>query len=87
MVIYQEVNNLYDALWSGGLSNYERLTDFVSERAIENFLEEIFCSEESIDIGKINDFLWFDIKYILECFGIEESVFYGTDEDEDEDEE
>lgn len=81
MVIYNEVNNLYDALWSGGLSNYERLTDFVSESQIESFLTEIFCGDDFVDIGKINDFLWFDIKYILECFGIEESVFYGTDEE------
>lgn len=57
MVIYKEVNNLYDDLWSGGLDNYNRLTDFVSESDIENFLEEIFCGEEFVDIGKINDFL------------------------------
>ena len=66
MVIYKEVNNLYDDLWSGGLDNYNRLTDFVSESDIENFLEEIFCGEEFVNIGKINDFLWFDIDYILE---------------------
>lgn len=57
MVIYKEVNNLYDDLWSGGLDNYNRLTDFVSESDIENFLEEIFCGEEFVNIGKINDFL------------------------------
>jgi hypothetical protein len=86
MVIYKEVyaNNFYEELWSGGLNTYNNLAERgISDEEIEQMLEEFFCGEEFVDIGKINDFLWFESDTVFDYFGISED----EDEDEDEDEE
>lgn len=75
MVIYKEIYpcDLYKELWSGGLDTYNTLVEKgITDDAIQQMLEEYFCGDEFVDIGKINDFLWFDSDTIFVYFGISE---------------
>lgn len=81
MVIYKEVYacDFFKELWSGGLSTYNDLVEKdITDEEIQQMLEEFFCADEFVDIGRINDFLWFESDTIFDYFGISE-------EDEDED--
>ena len=84
MVIYKEVyaSDFYKELWSGGLDTYNNLVEKgITDEEIQQMLEEFFCGDEFVDIGRINDLLWFDSNTVFAYFRISEE-----DEDEYEDE-
>lgn len=64
--------------WSGAVENYQELERLGRLGDFESLLEE--CYPEGMEMGQINDILWFDFGWVKEMLGI-------TDEEAEEDEE
>lgn len=64
--------------WSGAVDTYNKICDAGKLDELEFLLEDLY--PDGIEETQLNDILWFDDEWVLECLGINE------DEDEDEDE-
>lgn len=56
--------------WSGAIDTLQKIEELGLEEELIQLLEEIF--EDVPSLTKVNDFLWFDEDYILECLGVNE---------------
>lgn len=75
-------NDLINNCWSGALDTLKTIEEHGKGEELMAHLEEIF--ESYVDnvptMTEINDYLWFEDEFILECLGISES-----EEEEEED--
>ena len=76
-------DDLMKDCWSGAVDTLNTIEENDKENELMNLLNELFADDEDCTLTTINDFLWFDDKYIFECLDISEE---DEDENEDEDE-
>ena len=71
-------NELYENSWSGAVDTLNAIIENNLEEELMQHLEDIFCENIPTDT-ELNDYLWFEWEYILECLGITE---YEEEEEE-----
>lgn len=64
--------SLLDALWAGGKDNAKTLAEAGLWSKAYEMIEDIVEGHENYDLMQVNDLLWFDFDYILECLGYKE---------------
>lgn len=57
------IYDIADELWSEGQRTFERLT-VNDQEAIIDAMDEFYPEKESMNIGKLNDILWFDFNIV-----------------------
>lgn len=62
---------LLDALWSGGKNNARRLCEAHLWDECCQMIEDMADGE--LSLTDVNDMLWFDFEYVLECLGCRET--------------
>lgn len=65
----EDFNSLVNMAWSGAIDTLRTIVENDKEDALMDLLEEVF--QEPATETKVNDFLWFNDKYIFECLGID----------------
>lgn len=75
MKVYQEISIRDFEAWSGAIATKDLIIENNKEDEFDALIEELY--PDGIDETQLNDILWFDDEWVLECLGIEE-------EDEDE---
>ena len=55
--------------WSGAVETKNKIIENNKEEEFEELIEELFPN--GVSATELNDFLWFDDEYILNCLGIE----------------
>lgn len=70
MKVYYDFNIYTFEGWSGAKDTLRTVATAHKMDELEQLIEDIFCGEASET--EINDFLWFEDEYILECLGINE---------------
>lgn len=56
--------------WSGAVDTKETILEHDKEKDFECLIDELY--PDGITDTQLNDFLWFDSEWILECLGIKE---------------
>ena len=81
MYIKQDMdfNDLMNNCWSGAIDTLKTIEEHDKEDELMAHLEEQWLDEVPT-MTKVNDYLWFEDEFILECLGISES-----EEEEEED--
>ena len=72
MWIKEEVTGIQlgERLWSGAVDTWNRIVEAGKEEQAMQYLEDICCDEEAIDITTINDILWMDSDDLMEYLGL-----------------
>lgn len=82
---YSDFDDLYyNRCWSGAKDTLEDIKNAGVEDAFMDCLITAFDMDEVVDMGELNDFIWFERDYIYEYCGLNED---GELIDEDEEEE
>jgi hypothetical protein len=85
MWIKEEVTSIQlgERLWSGAVSTWEEICNARKEEEAMQYFEDLFCDEEAIDIGTINDILWMDSDNLMEYLGLnkESKEWYISEEE------
>jgi hypothetical protein len=76
MKVYQEIGIRDFEAWSGAIATKDLIIENNKEDEFDALIEELY--PDGIDETQLNDILWFDDEWVLECLGIGE-------EDEEED--
>lgn len=80
MKIYKETGIADFEAWSGAVDTKKTIVDNNKEEEFDALIEETY--PDGIDETALNDLLWFENQWILECLGIIED-----EEEEEEDSE
>lgn len=73
-------NDLMNNCWSGAIDTLNTIEKHGKEDELMAHLEELWLDKVPT-MTEVNDYLWFEDEFILECLGISES----EDEEEEED--
>lgn len=82
MEIRKEINGFYelaDIVWSGAVDTIADIQNANKENEFMNFLEMVFCEDAPTDTA-VNDFIWFERKYIYENIRLTENGDLPEDE-------
>ena len=79
MKVYQEISIRDFEAWSGAVDTYDKIIANDKEEEFDSLIEELY--PDGIEETRLNDLLWFDSEWVLDCLGIYEE----EDEDEEED--
>ena len=69
MKVYEELNLKDFESWSGATETKNIIINEGKEEEFEELIEELFPN--GVSVTELNDLLWFDSEYILNCLGIE----------------
>ena len=69
LTVSKELNLEDFEAWSGGKYTLNRLIELNKVEEVEDLINEVFYTE-IITETKLNDFLWFEDKYIAEYLGM-----------------
>ena len=69
MKVYEELNLKDFESWSGATETKNKIIENGKEEEFEELIEELFPN--GVSATELNDLLWFDDEYILNCLGIE----------------
>lgn len=64
-------NDLYENSWAGAIDTLNVIIENNLEEELMQHLEEVFY-EDIPTVTELNDYLWFESKYIYESLGITE---------------
>ena len=72
MYIKEEVTDIQlgERLWSGAVDTWDTICKAGKEQQAIQYLEDVFCDEDAIDLTSLNDFLWFESETILKDLGL-----------------
>ena len=72
MYIKEEVTDIQlgERLWSGAVDTWDTICKAGKEQQAMQYLEDVFCDEDAIDLTSLNDFLWFESETILKDLGL-----------------
>lgn len=79
-------NDLMYHCWSGAIDTLKEIEKHGKEDEFMDYLESVFFDEEEVDLGYLNDYIWFEDDEIFSYLGIEWGV-YDEEDEEGEDEE
>ena len=71
MKVYEELNLKDFQAWSGATETKNIIIQAGREEEFEELIEELYPN--GLSATELNDLLWFDSEYILNCLGIEHS--------------
>ena len=74
MYIKEEVTDIQlgERLWSGAVDTWDTICKAGKEQQAMQYLEDVFCDEDAIDLTSLNDFLWFESETILKDLGLQD---------------
>ena len=70
MKLYRELDLERFEPWSGAVDTYNTIHNANKLDELECLLDELY--PDGIEETQLNDLLWFDSEWLLECLGIEE---------------
>ena len=72
MLIVREYDfkDLYENSWAGAVDTLDTIKENIKKEELIYLLEDTFTDKIPTDT-EVNDFLWFEREYILECLGID----------------
>lgn len=84
---YSDFNDLYyNRCWFGAKDTLEDIKNAGVEDEFMDYLTEVFLDEEVVDMGELNDFIWFERDSIYEACGLDENGELIVEEDEEDEE-
>lgn len=70
MKVYQEISIRDFEAWSGAVDTYDKIIINNKEEEFDSLIEELY--PDGIEETRLNDLLWFDSEWVLDCLGIDE---------------